>query len=200
MDERVTTKFARVRLSSNLDLLVYFHTAIRSSNSQSVRSRLFASDTLSVYVYSPFSLPAIVKLREAEERARNAFGAMEAKFTDRIAGVETKETTRIEAIELALREQGDNLKEAIEADHRLNKRRSDETHADVKSLEGRLRSIIADAQEEESARVGSLLQQAQEQVQAEHCCRTRYLSHQGASVLYLWMAELHVGKRVARAA
>lgn len=116
-----------------------------------------------------------MKLREAEERARHALAAMEAKrqeqakqFADNLAGVESGETARIEALELALREQGNSLKEAIETGHRTNRRRSDEIHAEVKSLESRLRTTIADAQEDESARVGSVLQQAQEQVNSRH--------------------------------
>lgn len=114
-----------------------------------------------------------VKLREAEERARQAFAAMEAKrqeqakqFSDSLAGVESEEMVRIEALEVALREQGHGLKDAIETGHRTNTRRSNEIHAEVKSLESRLRTGIADAQEDESARVGSLLRQAQEQVNA----------------------------------
>lgn len=113
----------------------------------------------------------MMKLREAEERARQAFAAMEAKrqeqakqFIDKVDGVESEETTRIEAVELALRQQGHSLKEAIEIGHRASRRRFDDVNAEVKSLEGRMRTIIADAQEDESARVGSLLKQAQEQV------------------------------------
>lgn len=117
--------------------------------------------------------PVLVKLREAEERARHAFAAMEGKrqeqakqFTDNLAGVESEEMVRIEALELALRDQGHSLKEAVEAGHRINRRRSDEIHTEVESLESRLRATIADAQEDELARVGSLLRQAQEQVNA----------------------------------
>eukprot|EP00903_Cladosiphon_okamuranus_P005748 g5703.t2 len=113
-------------------------------------------------------------LREAEERARHAFAAVEAKrqeqakqFADSVVGVQSAETVRIEALELALREQGNSLKEAIDAGHRTNRRRSDEIHAEVTSLESRLRTTIADAQENESVRVGSLLRQAQEQVNRE---------------------------------
>ena len=112
-----------------------------------------------------------MQLREAEERAQRAFAAMEAKrqeqakqFADSLAGVESGETVRIEALELALREQGHSLKEAIDAGHRTNRRRSDEIHAEVESLESRLRTAIADAQEDESAKAGSHLRQAQEQV------------------------------------
>ncbi|CAM9852110.1 unnamed protein product [Ectocarpus sp. 6 AP-2014] len=113
-------------------------------------------------------------LREAEERARNGLAAMEAKrqeqakqFADKIAGVESEEMARIEAIELAMAEQGNTLKEAFETGHRTNKRRSDEIYAEVKRLEGSLRTALADAQEDESERVNSLLHQAQEQVNRE---------------------------------
>ncbi|CAM9761139.1 unnamed protein product, partial [Ectocarpus sp. 13 AM-2016] len=113
-------------------------------------------------------------LREAEERARNGLAAMEAKrqeqakkFADKIAGVESEEMARIEAIELAMAEQGNTLKEAFETGHRTSKRRSDEIHAEVKRLEGSLRTALADAQEDESERVKSLLHQAQEQVNRE---------------------------------
>ncbi|CAM9150550.1 unnamed protein product [Ectocarpus sp. 12 AP-2014] len=113
-------------------------------------------------------------LREAEERARNGLAAMEAKrqeqakqFADKIAGVESEEMARIEAIELAMAEQGHTLKEAFETGHRTNKRRSDDLHAEVKRLEGSLRTALADAQEDESERVNSLLHQAQEQVNRE---------------------------------
>lgn len=167
----------KVYLSSNVGFTCHAASSSMPS-SLIVRSLLFGERQNECVCLLPASLPpAIVKLREAEERARNAFGAIEAKFTDRMAGVESEETVRIEAIELALREQGHHLKEAIEADHRSNRRRSDEIHADVKSLEGRMRTIIGDAQEEESARVGSLLQQAQEQVNAERGCPIRYQSH-----------------------
>lgn len=101
-----------------------------------------------------------------------------------MAGIESEEMARIEAIELALREQGHSLKEAIEADHRSNKKRSEEIHADVKSLEGRMRTIIADAQEEDSARVGSLLQQAQEQVHAERAVEYD-INRKCTNVMYL---------------
>lgn len=111
------------------------------------------------------------QLREAEERARVAFAAMEAKrqeqanqFADKIAGVASGEMGRIEAIELDFREQGRCLKEALEANQHTNRRRTEGIHDEVKSLEGRLRMLIADAQEEESARVGSTMQQTQEQV------------------------------------
>ncbi|CAM9392979.1 unnamed protein product [Ectocarpus sp. 12 AP-2014] len=114
-------------------------------------------------------------LREAEERARNGLAVIEAKrqeqakqFADKIAGVESEEMARIEAIELAIAEQGNTLKEAFETGHRTNKRRSDDLHAEVKRLEGSLRTALADAQEEdESERVNSLLHQAQEQVNRE---------------------------------
>ncbi len=113
----------------------------------------------------------MMKLREAEERARQAFAAMEAKrqeqakqFIDKVDGVESEETTRIDAVEIALREQGHRLREAIETGHRASRRRFDDFNAEVKSLEGRMRTIIANAQEEESARIGSLLKQTQEQV------------------------------------
>ncbi|CBJ27886.1 hypothetical protein Esi_0086_0080 [Ectocarpus siliculosus] len=113
-------------------------------------------------------------LREAEERARNGLAAMEAKrqeqakqFADKIAGVESEEMARIQAIELAMAEQGNTLKEAFETGHRTNKRRSDEIYAEVKRLEGSLRTALADAQEDESERVNSLLHQAQEQILRE---------------------------------
>lgn len=89
-------------------------------------------------------------------------------FADNLAGVGSEEMARIEAVEQALREQGQSLKEAIDTGHRTSRRRSDEIHAEVASLESRLRTTIADAQEDESARVGSLLRQAQEQVNARH--------------------------------
>lgn len=167
-DERAVVKFAGVFLSSNLGFTCCRVASSPNSNSQNrkISVSLRAREWVCLPTPPPLLSPCYceMKLREAEERARTAFGAIEAKFTDRMAGVESGETVRIEAIELALREQGHQLKEAIEADHRSNKRRSDEIHADVKSLEGRMRTIIVDAQEEESARVGSLLQQAQEQV------------------------------------
>ncbi|CAM9766546.1 unnamed protein product [Ectocarpus fasciculatus] len=113
-------------------------------------------------------------LRDAEERARNGLAVAEVKrqeqakqFADKIAGVKSEEMARIEAIELAMTEQGNTLKEAIETGHRTNKRRSDEIHAEVKRLEGSLRTTLADAQEDESERVNSLLHQAQEQVNRE---------------------------------
>lgn len=119
----------------------------------------------------PLLFSRLAKLREAEEKARHAFAGMEAKhqeqakqFADNLAGVESEEMVRIEALELTLREQGHGLKEAIEAGHRTNRRRTDEIYAEVKSLESRVRTTIADAQEDESAKVGSLLRQAQEQV------------------------------------
>lgn len=113
------------------------------------------------------------QLREAEERARNGLAATEVKrqeqakqFADKIAGVESEEITRIEVIELAMTEQGNTLKEAIENGHRINKRRSNEIHAELKRLEGSLRTTLVDAQEDELERVNSLLHQAQEQVNA----------------------------------
>lgn len=116
-----------------------------------------------------------MKLREAEERSRHAFAAMEAKrqeqakqFADSLAGVESEEMVRIEALEAALREQGHSLKEAIDVGHRTNRRRSEEIHAELTSLESRLRTTIADAQEDESARLGALLRQAQEQVNVRY--------------------------------
>lgn len=90
------------------------------------------------------------------------------QFADSVAGVESEEMVRIEAMEIALREQGNILKEAIDAAQRTCRRRSDEIHDEVTGLESRLRTTIADAQEDESARVGSLLRQAQEQVNARH--------------------------------
>lgn len=127
------------------------------------------SPTLLAEPKSPSS--CCLQLREAEERTRYAFAAVEAKrqeqvkqFAESLAGVESGGTVRMEALELALREQGNSLKETIDAGHRTNRRRSDEIHAEVQSLESRLRTTIADAQEDESVRVGSLLRQAQEQV------------------------------------
>lgn len=93
------------------------------------------------------------------------------QFADKIAGVESEEMARIEAIELAMTEQGNTLKEAFETGHRTNKRRYDEIHAEVRRLEGSLRTALADAQEDESERVNSLLHQAQEQVNARFCGR-----------------------------
>lgn len=85
-------------------------------------------------------------------------------FADKMAGVSSEDMVRIEAIELDMREQGRSLKEALEANQQINRRRSEGIHDELKSSEGRLRALIADAQEDESTRVGSLLQQTQEQV------------------------------------
>ncbi|CAM9812348.1 unnamed protein product [Scytosiphon promiscuus] len=110
-------------------------------------------------------------LRETEEKSRVTFAAMDAKrqeqaqhFADKMACVASGEMVRIEAIERDMREQGLSLKEAFEAGQQINRKRSDGIHDELKTLEGRLRTLIADSQEDGSTRVSSLLQQTQEQV------------------------------------
>lgn len=114
---------------------------------------------------------SLLQLREAEERARKALAAMEARrqaqgqqFTDTLATAKSEELVRTEAIERALREQTQNLREVMEAGGRVNRERTDELHSEVKSLEDKLRTVIAGAQMEESGRLLNLLQGAQEQV------------------------------------
>lgn len=112
-----------------------------------------------------------MKLREADERARSALAAMEARrqaqgqqLLDKLAAAKSEEMARTEAVEHALGEHRHATREAVETGYRANRTRSDELHAEMQSLEERLTTIVEDAQKKESARAQAILQKTQEQV------------------------------------
>lgn len=86
------------------------------------------------------------------------------QFTEKLEAAKWEDMARTEAVEQALREQGDALRGAIEIGDRTNKVRLEELRGEVKGLEDKLRTFIVEAQMEESGRTHALLQEAQEQV------------------------------------
>lgn len=111
------------------------------------------------------------QLREAEERARNALTAAEARrqlqgqqLSDKVDSVVSQEAVKREELEQAMREQAHGLRESVQAGDRANSSGLEALQEALQSLGQKMHDVLAEALKAERRGVEAILGKAQGQV------------------------------------